>query len=486
MEMSGTFVLHGTRRSILRILAGAAGAVLADALTACGLRGLGRVMAGPSRTTAPITLAWLPWMGFLATGGTAAATAVLYHATLPFRRKNPGVQIKVSITNGANNAAPNLVETAILAGTGPDVFESYASPDAFIRKGLLLDLETYIRKDNLDLTVYPADAVAFIRESSAAASKTGHGFFTLPAYANITALAVNEGLLDQLGLPYPEPDWTYGQWSRIWEATTQKSITASDLSRAGYAMFWLSGMGTPVPPPAFLRSFGGEYVDPSNPARSGLMSTGSRAFWEWVVPLVVAGVIRQFGAFTPPNSLGQGHVAVKCWQSAFLLNALHDLSRLKWDWYAMPVGSAGQYTFMSHDWLGVNAGTKHPDLAWEFAKWLSWDPSFDEAMAHISLRTPIRKDQWTRWASVVKATAPGLAHKNLGAYVEAGTGTQGQPYGGRVFKYGEVSAMGLVLKWVNAAVAGKVAVVTALQEAARQVDALEQADAAAVAHASTA
>lgn len=449
MEVSGAFAANSNRCSTLRTL------------TACGPGGRGGLAAAPSPALlAPVTLVWLPWMGFLGEGGTAA----LYDATLPFRRKHRAVQIKVSITHGAGTAAPNLVAAAIPAGTGPDFFESYASPDAFIRQGLLLDLAAYIRKDNLDLAVWPSDAVAFIRESIAAASKTGHGFFTLPVCANITALAVNEGLLDQLRLAYPQPDWTYGQWQGIWEATTQKGGTASGLSRAGYAMFWLSGMGTPVPPPAFLRSFGGEYVAPSNPTRSGLTSSDSRAFWEWVVPLVRSGVIRQFGALTRFNSLGQGHVAVKCWQSASLLDAFDDLSTLKWDWYAMPVGPAGQYIWMSHDGIGVNAGTKQPDLAWEFAKWSTYDPNFDEAIGRISLCTPVQESPMP---------VPG-ATEHGGAFVDAGTGVRGHLYGGSGFQHDEVPAMGLVLKVINSAVAGKLSITTALREVTRQVDALER------------
>ena len=104
--MGGFSSTSANRRGVLRNTATAVAAVaLGGSLTACGPSGR---RAGPVRTIpTPTVLVWGPWMGFLAKGGTAAATAALYAATQPFRAKHRGVEIKVSITAGANNAAPN-------------------------------------------------------------------------------------------------------------------------------------------------------------------------------------------------------------------------------------------------------------------------------------------------------------------------------------------------------------------------------------------
>ena len=454
---------------------------LQSAIAAAGVAASGSaVLAACARTTAlprtaaasPVSLVWLPWTNF--PGGTSnTALALLKDAVAPFLTANKGVQITPTLLGGAlaeNGGGVGSIVAAMIAGQGPDVFEHwFLAP--FVEKGFLLDLGPYIKRDNLDLAVWPRAAMQWI-DAVDATGPNPHGTFALPSYINTLALAINQGVPDQLGVAYPTPDWTYPQWARFWESATSPG-KGSLHARTGFRWIWyaafLSG-----PPSCFLHAFGGGYVDPTDPRRAGLAVPGTEAFFEFLIPLIESGVVQPLIDWN--NAVSDflaGRLASMTFESAAVLTAAVSLGGMKWDWYPVPVGPAGRFSLMSSDYVAVNAATKHPDVAYAFAKWLAWDKTFATAMMKIALRSPGRNDQWEEWVANVKAVAPRLASKNFGAFTDVVTGQDGHLWGSRVWKYAPQQAGIIVQSYIQRMMQRQTGVVEALRNAQKQVDAFE-------------
>ena len=450
-----------TRRQALRwSAAAAASAVAGGVLTACA----GRGQAAPARSLKnPVILTWQPGTPGIAAGLARTAQEILYQMTAPFRKANPGVEIKLVFPMGFSGANVTGLAAAYAAGTGPDVAELSQIPWVYPRSNFLLDLEPYVRADNLDVTVWPASAMEFCRSLSAL-GKSSTGLYYLPAYVNVLAMAVNNGLIDNLGFLRPQPDWTYAEWAGL----AQKLTKPGNNPRAGMLLYW-----TELPPSFLLHAFGGGYVDPTNNSRSGLTAPGTVAFFQWLTPLLNQGSVVTGNPWV--QGLGSGYCGTELYQSAFMLEAIQQFAGLDWDFYLPPVGSAGRFTAGYLDVIGVSAGTKHPQLAYEFAKWLTWDKTFASGMMQLSLRSPIRNDQWPQWIDTIKSVAPPLQNKNLSAFADLATGVDGSTWAQRYFRYGNTAAVGIINSWLQKMFFEGVSPVEALTEADHQITSLETA-----------
>lgn len=460
------------RRGVLRMLGGGAAAALAaGALGACAATGAASG-GGPSapRTAAPqqaaghtITLLWRPWYNFNE-GTSKLGLQLLYDGTAPFRASHKGVDFRLTALGyqGATIAA-------ILAGNGPDVFEDWVFPP-YIENNLLLDLQPYMRKANLDLSVYPSSYVSYFREIGSFSPKAA-GFFVLPDYVHTLGQAVNLGVLDQLGVAYPEPGWTWADWTRFWTATAKRSTNPQRRRYGG--QFYMSGYdyygGNPAP--WYWHGFGGGFVQPGAPTHCHLAAPGSIRFAEWAFPLMREQIIG-YGHFRAGQQVSEPRGT-----AGGLLYSAEQWRGLKWAIYPMPVWPDGKaWTFGVASGYAANAATKHPDLCWEFIEWLCHEPAWPRYMMRLALIGPILNSLWSEWETIVTSVAPTLKDKQLHYLTQ--TVRDDLLYVGKSFKYADAATARAINHWTGLAQAGKVPVAQALPEAAAQVDALQLAAAA--------
>jgi len=119
-----------------------------------------------------------------------------------FESRNPGIKVVV----GGPLNGPALV-IALLAGQGPDVFQDWVLSPC-IESGLALS--PYIKRDNIPLSTWSPGQLH--------AMSTPEGIWALPTYVHVDAIAINLSSLDEPGLRYPEPDWTYEDALALWRA----------------------------------------------------------------------------------------------------------------------------------------------------------------------------------------------------------------------------------------------------------------------------
>lgn len=458
------------RRMVAGAVAGCGGLVGVGGLSGCG-----RLITGAKTTRSmanPVILTWRPGLPGIGQNAVTTATSLMYQATAPFRAENKGVDIHFSFAGGWDGSDMGSWSAAFTGGDAPDVSEIWADPWVFPASGFLLDLAPYVSKDSLNMTVWPTGAIEYVHSLSALGPNPG-GLYYLPAYLNTLAIALNKTAVNGLGLEFPSPNWTYAEWTTLAEALTTRGNTAgSTPQRGGMLLSW-----TAIPPSFLLHAFGGSYVDPRNNARSGLTNPGTISFFDWVVPLMNAGVMVQGNPWI--QGIGTGYVGSEMAQSAFMVEAVQQFSDIDWDFYPVPVGPAGQFSAGFIDVIGVSVTTKQPELAYEFAKWLTWDPGFATSMMRISLRSPMRNDQWDQWGQFVRSAAPPLATKNLAAFIDVGTGERGGVWSDSVFRYQNTSALGILTNWWSQMIYRGTDVTTALQQADAQINALESISASA-------
>jgi hypothetical protein len=439
----------------------------AAALAGLGLSGCGSTAAALLRAAAaPIDLIWRPWYSFPNGQGPAAASLMM-QGIAPWLEANPGVRVHLTTLGYQQDTV-----AAMLAGNGPDVFEDWVLP-LYVQKNLVLDLAPYVREMGVPLAAYAPAVIGYMLAGGRYAPG-GPGLYSLPAYTHTVAAAVNEGLLGELGLRLPEPDWDAGAWTRLWEQATRRSTDAAR-QRYGGQLYW-SGydytMGNPAP--FYLRGYGGEYVDPLDNTRCALTEPGSLQCLRWAYQLQADGVIgghalNDFTAQRLATSLigtdGTLPEAAAAWQS------------LRWNLYPMPVWPRGRLTFASSDFYAIWAGTAHPDLAWDFVHFLCVEPTWQRWMMKLALVGPNQPAMFPEWARIVREVAPPLRRKRLEVITEAMQ--DGTAYVGASFRYEEVASAGVISRYSSLAQSGHLSVATAARQATREVNALQAGGAAA-------
>lgn len=443
-----------TRRQVLAQVTGAT--VLGTAV----LVGRGQTVKAAA---SPIVLVWRPWYNF--PGATSSeGQKLLYEGTAPFRAQNPGIDFKITFLGYQDTTA-----AAILAGAGPDVFEDWIISD-YTDRGLLLNLQPYIQRDNLDLTVLPAGMVRYL-EINGQSAPAGEGFYALPDYLHTLGQAVNEDVLDQLGMKYPEPDWTYQQWAEFWLQTSSKTLQKDGKPRVGGGLYWWSGHGSGAAPGDwYWHAWGGDFVNPNNNTQPMIDAPGSVAFAEYFVGLINEGALAEWGDATgfitgSQVSLPRGSAGGLPWSATNWRN-------VKWSLYPMPTGAAGQFTAAFESFYAASADTQYPEQCWEFIKWLCYEKTWPRYMMRLALQGPIRRDLWTEWQTIVEAVAPPLRHVNLGglvAQVEADNMWSGTP-----FRYYDSQCGDVINKYVGMILAKQISVAGGLAQASQQMAALQR------------
>lgn len=138
---------------------------------------------------------------------------------------HPGVEVRTIAGMGCNGTCLSSADeiAASLAGAGADVITGCCNDwYNYVSADMLRPLDPFVKRDNLDLSVFSAGHLAGLT--------TPQGLLALPEYDGPMVMAVNLGMLDALGLPYPRPDWTHEDAVKLWRAVSG--------TRSGKYLYW--------------------------------------------------------------------------------------------------------------------------------------------------------------------------------------------------------------------------------------------------------
>lgn len=434
-----------TRRRLMRNTAAAVGA-----LAAGGALGPGAAFAAPRTAHGAIHLTVsVAYQGSGTYQGTMQKIVEEYLAT-HWLNTHPGVKLTTISGMGCNgNCLSGTAEIAnSMAGSPADVIAGCCSQwYEYLNAGLMRPLDRFIKMDNLDVSVFSPGHLN--------ALTTAQGILAFPEYDGPEVLAVNLGMLDELGLPYPAEGWTYHDAEKLWRAVAGvhngKKVTGAQLD---------------VPDDWVACAWGGSKGNAAGTVCT-LDSPAVVSAYEYWVPLVAEGVINGSN-----NALHRGTTAMSGEGGWDIQYDLFTYQGLKWRYFDMPFFPAGRGTFINNDFYAINAYSNNPpDLVWDIFKFLVLDRGFQQLEWKTTFVTPNQVALWPDWLEVVYQVAPGLRDKNLEAYAHAVEYGTGQYF----FRYDDPAAENIINGFYNKMFARQLAVPLALQQATRQVNALEAA-----------
>jgi hypothetical protein len=368
--------------------------------------------------------------------------------------KHPGVEVTTIAGMGCNGTCLAAADeiAATFTGNGADILEGCCEQfSVFLTAGLLLRLDPFLQRDNVPLSQFPAGQLSVYQ--------TPEGTFALPQDNGASPYAVNLGMLDELGLPYPQADWTYEQATRLWRSVAGKR-----------GKQWVYGMDVAAPRYNWVaHGFGGSLSTPDLLTWTA-DSPACRQAFSWFIPLFQENVITgQWGSALGSGQAAVGQVSGGGSLQGFVMQTLG----MKWDFFPAPVFPAGHpATYTSRNFNAINALTKNPlDLVWDMFKFITLDPGFARLQARIYFKTPNVNSLWPDWIDLLRATVPPLRDKHLEYYPAMSNYSWPQTY----VAYNAVQAKAIQDAYFSRAIARQLSVDQALAQQTAQINALVRA-----------
>jgi multiple sugar transport system substrate-binding protein len=455
-EVSGRVrVRLWTRRALVQRATQAAGLLAVGTALGSG----GTAFAGLTRANPIIEVTFMPWWVYWDPAGQQLLKeAAAAFSSTPGRR---GLRAVPLSGPQGGTATTGGVISAILAGQGPDVVADCCGAWVqYLGVNAAENLTPYLQRDNIPLSTWSRGQVE--------ALATEHGQMGLPVYNGPVVYAVNLGLLDELGLPYPDPDWDYLEAAKLWRAAAGMN-SATKTWRYGAGFWWGSGWYASN---FLLTGFGGAEMDATR-TKCLLNDPHSIAAGEWIMPLFWDKVLTtDYGG--EDTAFVQGQMVMRPrggWDVHY--DAQYVGNKVKWDYFPVPKFPAGRATFSNNDFWIMNSQSPHKEAAWELLKWLTAEDYWQDFVMRATLLEPSKVSLWDRWEYYWQQAAPIFRTKQIGWYKDAALG--GYAYPQQFFKYESSQADNLLSQAMAKLFNRQASVAEAFTQVAKQIDALEAA-----------
>ena len=297
-----------------------------------------------------------------------------------FHAANPKITVKVDVSDW--DPYWDKLQTSLAGGAAPDVFamDGPLFPD-YQSRDVLLDLKPFIDRDGYDLTQLADQAVADFT--------TPGGQFGLPRDLNVVALYYNKKMFDAAGIPYPDETWDWAKLVDVAKKLTIKDASGKTTQWGFYTEstdmenFWSEAVwqnGGDIISADHKKSLVG-----SDEAAGGLQFLQDLIWKHKVMP--DASITDALG-----DAFEQGQAAMEA--NGSWLVATDEAAGLDFGIAPLPKGSAGQATSINPTGAVVYKGTKNPDAAWEFVKYLA-SPAAQTKIMELKSSMPANKSVLT-------------------------------------------------------------------------------------------
>jgi multiple sugar transport system substrate-binding protein len=295
-----------------------------------------------------------------------------------FHAAVPKITVKVTVSDW--DTYWDKLQTGIAGGDAPDVFamDGPLFPD-YQSRDVLLDLKPYIDKTGYDLGQLADQAVGdFTTES---------GQFGLPRDLNVIALFYNKAMFDAAKVAHPDGTWDWAKFVEVAHELTKDTngdgktdqwgfyTETSDMENYWSSLVWQNG-GDIIAPDGKTTVLG------SDQAVGGIQFLQDLIYKEKVMP--EPPLFAETG-----DAFEQGQAAMEAngsWLVPTLLAAGIQLGIAP-----LPKGPSGQATSINPTGAVVFKGTKNPDAAWEFVKYLASPPAQTKLM-ELKASLPANKE----------------------------------------------------------------------------------------------
>jgi multiple sugar transport system substrate-binding protein len=295
-----------------------------------------------------------------------------------FHAATPKITVKVTVSDW--EPYWDKLQTSIAGGDAPDVFamDGPLFPD-YQSRDVLLDLKPFIDRDGYDLTQLADQAVADFT--------TPTGQFGLPRDLNVVALYYNKKMFDAAGIAYPDESW---DWAKLVEVG--KQLTLRDAAgKASQWGFYTESTDMENYWSSLVWQNGGDIISAdhktnligSDEAAGGLQFLQDLIWKDKIMPDPAAWPADSGDAFE------QGKAAME--SNGSWLVATHQAAGVDFGIAPLPKGTAGQATSINPTGAVVYKGTKNPEAAWAFVKYLA-SPEAQTKIMELRASLPANKE----------------------------------------------------------------------------------------------
>ena len=296
-----------------------------------------------------------------------------------FHAASPRITVKVTISDW--DTYWDKLLTGLAGGAAPDVFamDGPLFPD-YQSRDVLVDLTPYVERDAYDLGQLDDNAVRDFRTAD------DHQF-GLPRDLNVIVLFYNKGLFDAAGIAYPDDTWN---WARLVEVGKQLTVDTdgdgtvdqwglytetTDMENYWSSLVWQNGGD-------ILAADGASTVLDTDAAVGGLQFLQDLIWKEKILP--EPALFAETG-----DAFEQGKAAMEA--NGSWLVPTHLAAGIDLGVAPLPKGPAGAATSVNPTGAVVYKGTKAPDAAWEFVKYLA-SPAAQEQLMQLKASLPVNKE----------------------------------------------------------------------------------------------
>ena len=297
-----------------------------------------------------------------------------------FHAANPNITVDVDVSDW--EPYWDKLQTGIAGGAAPDVFamDGPLFPD-YQSRDVLLNLKPLIDRDGYDLTQLADQGVADFTTADG-------GQYGIPRDLNTIVLYYNKDMFDAAGIPYPDDTW---DWAKLTEVA--KQLTKPDANGDGIPdqfgfytettdmeNFWLSAVwqnGGDV-----LAPDGKSTVLGTDQAAGGIQFLQDLIWKDKVMPDPAVSA-------TMGDAFEQKQAAME--SNGSWLVPTHQAAGINLGIAPLPKGPAGRFTSVNPTGAVVYKGSKNPDAAWEFVKYLA-SPAAQEQLMQLKASLPVNKE----------------------------------------------------------------------------------------------
>lgn len=316
-----------------------------------------------------------------------------------FEKEHPG--IKVRLQTIPQGEIDQKLQTMIAGGNVPDVWSPNWADSGFggyHKLGALKDLTPYIEQD--------PEVVEGIDETLLEIYRTEEGTFGLPILSMGSFLYYNRDLFDAAGIEPPPTDWEDKSWD--WDAMIEaaKAITENDLppTQRVYGILndnspnrdaWMFG-GDLFAEETYET---GELVEPTvttNPRNYEAIQARYDLINEHEV-MPPQSEVAALAQLSDPFLSGRvGMVMKGGWGTRQYAN-----TDLDWGLAAYPYTNEDRQIPLYVDPWSISEGSKHPEEAWEFLKFLMDPDKAAKWMVEMTLESPAHSELKELWYELI-------------------------------------------------------------------------------------
>jgi multiple sugar transport system substrate-binding protein len=294
-----------------------------------------------------------------------------------FHATTPKITVKVTVSDW--EPYWDKLQTSIAGGDAPDVFamDGPLFPD-YQTRDVLLDLKPYIDRDGYDLGQLADQAVTDFT--------TPDGQFGLPRDLNVVALYYNKKMFDAAGIPYPDDTW---DWAKLTEVAKKLTLKGADGKTKQWG-FYTESTDMENYWSELVWQNGGDIISADH--KTSLVASDQAAGGiQFLQDLIWKDKVMPDAAITDAlgDAFEQGQAALE--SNGSWLVATHLAAGIDFGIAPLPKGPAGQATSINPTGAVIYKGTKNPDAAWEFVKYLA-SPAAQTKLMELRASLPANKE----------------------------------------------------------------------------------------------